>query len=540
MRTLFLHAGALCASIGAIPACKLVQTTCDVEQTCPPGDGATVMADGGSAPAIDAAAFDQRSNDDADTGLADGDGGGAIDDGPVERGDGSDGFVCPKNADPKDQPCVIDDSVGVFVSPHGKPDGDGTKASPLKSINAAIAAAKDRAGGGARRRVYACGGTYAEAIAIDATHDGTQLFGGLHCADWSYTGEKTAIAPASPGIALTLSSLTSALFVDVEIDAPSAPQTSPPTASASGASSVAVRADLATGVEFRRATIAAANGQPGASGVLNAYTFPSTTDLLGNPASGASGGAAKVFACPGGLTTTGGKGGNSPAASGDPGLPALMGGAGGSTAQCVSGQGGSPGASASVAANGAPAATVGTLATGGVWQPSAGVDGSGGSPGQGGGGGGAVSPGGGGSGGAGGCGGAGGGGGGGGGASAAVIAFASEVTFTDSTLVTMAAGNGGNGAAGQPGQSQGGNGGLPDSTGGCQGGRGGAGGAGGAGGGGAGGLSVGVLYKGATPTIDALTAAHFVAGQAGAKGTGGAAGVNDGVAGMSSLSLAAP
>jgi hypothetical protein len=543
MRTCVLMAGAIGCLVGQLAACRSVANTCDVDQTCPARDGSTMAGgdSGSSIDAPDAAAPDDTGHEGGGPGVLDRNGDASVDanaamvDGSADDGDG---WICPAGADPKDQACVIDESMGVFVSPKGTPNGAGTKASPLKSIDAAITAAKSRTDAGAATRVYVCGGSYAESIVIDATRDGVQLFGGLSCADWSYTGEKTVLTASVQGIALTLSSLTNALFVDLEIDSQSAPQTAPTTASTSGASSIAVLANLAKGVEFRRDTIVAASAQPGASGTLTAFMFPQAADLLGNAASGASGGLAKALNCPGGLTT-GGKGGDSPAGSGDPGLPALSGGAGGSTVQCVAGQGGFPGASAGVAANGSGAAATGTLGTGGVWHPSPGNPGNTGSPGQGGGGGGGVSPGGGGGGGAGGCGGAGGGAGGGGGASIAVVAFASELTFTDSTLVSGAAGSGGAGASGQPGQSQGGNGGLPDSTGGCPGGRGGAGGAGGAGGGGAGGISVGVLYKGATPTFDAMTLARFVAGQAGAKGSGGVPGINDGVDGVSAPSLAA-
>lgn len=73
------------------------------------------------------------------------------------------------------------------------------------------------------------------------------------------------------------------------------------------------------------------------------------------------------------------------------------------------------------------------------------------------------------------------------------------------------------------------------------GGYGGNGGNGGAGGGGAGGISVGILYTGPIPVLDAATQSSFHAGQGGAGGSGGVPGLNDGVGGgPSTLLLAAP
>ena len=458
-------------------------------------------------------------------------------DGAIADGDAGPG-ACKTSLEPKDEPCLVDETYGVFVSPTGTSNGAGTKASPLKSIDAGITLAVTQ-DGGAAKRVYVCAGTYDETITVGADRDKVSVYGGFECNDWAYTGALATLAPSTQGVALTLTALTSALFADVEIDAQSAPQTPPDAGSASGASSIAVVASGSTGVEFRRTKIVAGNGQPGAAGVLAGYTFPSAADLQGNDADGGAGGAAKIVTCPGGLTTTGGKGGDSPAGSGDPGLPALGGGAGGTSTQCVSNTGnvnGGPGGSPVSAQNGAGAASPGTIASV-AWAPGAGTAGAGGAPGQGGGGGGAVSPGGGGGGGAGGCGGAGGGGGGGGGASVAVLCITSEVTVTNATLVSGTAGNGGVGVSGQAGESQVGTGGFQDHTGGCPGGRGGTGGAGGAGGGGAGGVSTGILYKGNAPTVDTATTSKFTQGMAGTKGSGGVPGTNDGVNGSTGIQV---
>jgi hypothetical protein len=446
----------------------------------------------------------------------------------VDGGEGGPG-TCVTSDEPKDAPCLLDARYGVFVSPMGTANGLGTKASPLKSIDAAITLAIPE-GGVTRKNVYVCAGTYDEMITITAARDKVRVFGGFKCSDWSYTGVLPTLAPSVAGVPLTLTGVTGALFADLEIDAQSAPSSPPDAGSASGASSIAVVAYGATGVEFRRSKIVAGNGQPGADGVLVPYTFPAVADLHGNAADGGAGGPAKLYTCPGGLTTTGGKGGDSPSGSGDPGLPALNGGAGGTSAQCVGGTIGGTGAAPASAQNGSGASAAGAFSSV-VWMPAAGTPGAGGAPGQGGGGGGAVSPGGGGSGGAGGCGGAGGGGGGGGGASVAVLSVGSDLTFTNVGIVSAIAGNGGGGVAGQPGESQVGIGGFQDVQGGCTGGRGGTGGAGGAGGGGAGGASAGILYKGTAPTVDTGTTSKFAQGAGGVKGAGGVPGTNDGIDG---------
>jgi hypothetical protein len=470
--------------------------------------------------------------------------GGAGDDGSVllhrdaatgEAGPGA----CNTMFEPKDEACLVDATYGVFVSPNGTASGAGTKESPLNSIDAGISLAVMQ-GGATPKSVYVCAGTYDETIAIAAARDKVKVYGGFACSDWSYTGVVPVLAPSTQGPALTLTGLTSALFVDLEIDAQSAPSTPPDAGSAAGASSIAVLANSVTGVEFRRTKLVAGNGQPGADGVLVGYAFPATAELNGNPADGGTGGAANSPTCPGGGVTTGGKGGDAPNGNGSVGLPSLGAGAGGTSSDCFnSNLGGGNGASASASADGAGALGLGSFASG-VWLPAAGAVGVAGTPGQGGGGGGAASTmtGGGGGGGSGGCGGAGGGGGGGGGASVPVLAVESGVTLTNAMLRSGTAGNGGVGVAGQPGQSTAANGGGNPSPGGCLGGRGGSGGAGGAGGGGAGGVSAGILYQGTAPTVDTATTSNFTQGAAGLKGTGGVPGTNDGINGSTGIQVA--
>jgi hypothetical protein len=459
-------------------------------------------------------------------------------DGGVGPTDGS--AMCDTTKEPREATCLVTEPYGVFVAAGAAPGGVGTRASPVSSINAGIALASMQPVGGQPKHVYVCAGTYDESIVVDATRDAVSLFGGFECSDWAYTGPLPKLAPSTAAVPLTLTNLTSALFADIEIDALSGPATPPATPSASGISSISVVASGSTGVEFRRAKIVAGNGQPGANGTLTPYGYPDAGTLNGNPGNGGTGGPAKSFVCPGGAVTIGGKGGNAPTGSGDPGLPALDGGAGETSDLCFENMAGpSVGANAGAATNGPGAASVGAFSAS-RWVPNVGSPGAAGGPGQGGGGGGALNGGGGGSGGAGGCGGAGGGAGGGGGASLAIASVDSEVVLHSVTLLCGAAGNGAAGVSGQPGQSQSGFGGVQGSSGACPGGRGGNGGAGGAGGGGAGGPSAGVLYEGPAPTLDLMTTANFVPGQAGAKGTGGVPGVNDGVPGTAGITVSVP
>ena len=249
----------------------------------------------------------------------------------------------------------------------GTATGTGTKTSPLNSIAAAIALAEPE-GGATPKRVYVCAGTYDETVTIDSSHDKVKVYGGFTCANgvWTYTGDLPKLAPSTTGVVVTMTNLTSALFADMEIDAQSAPSTPPSTGSAPGASSIAVTVSNSSGVEFRRSKIVAGNGQPGADGVLVPYTFPSAMDLHGNAGSGGTGGAAKVFTCPGGTTTTGGKGGDSPAGDGSPGLPDLGLGLSGSGTTCAAGSAWGapmvdPGKNATAAGNAAGAQTPGAF-----------------------------------------------------------------------------------------------------------------------------------------------------------------------------------
>jgi hypothetical protein len=405
----------------------------------------------------------------------------------------------------------------VFVSPDGSDEeGEGSRAAPFRTLAFAIAAAIDSG-----RRVYACadGGDYSDAITLDDSANGLELYGGFACSDWSYTGKKSVVAPDAT-LALRISGVEGLRIEDMTFIAPDA--ISP------GESSVGALVASSTDILFRRVRLDAGTGADGEPAVLSGFDFPNPSDLEGDVARTLLGGETTTCECPGDTITTGGEGGDAAGAgeSGADGLPDFGGGIGGLQGTCDVGSQRGGNAPESDVAPGAK--DFGELSASG-WTPRAGSAGETGKPGQGGGGGASNASGGGGGGACGSCGGAGGPGGAGGGASIAVAVFESSVTVEDCELVTSDAGDGGAGTTGQTAQTEAGRGGN-GSAGSCSGGDGGLGADGGPGGGGAGGIAVGVLYRGAAPpAIDSNTSVAL--GNPGAGGPGGHAGENDGVPG---------
>jgi hypothetical protein len=429
------------------------------------------------------------------------------------------GPACDVTKSPVDEPCVVDDRYGVFVSPGGSDTaGVGTKAAPYKTVTKGLTSAQGK-------NVYVCAGNYAEAVTIEGALDGARIFGGFDCLGWSYAASNRPVVKPTTGPALTAKSLTKGLRVeDVEFDAPAT--------TASGESSAAGWVTGSANVRLVRVKLVAAAAQAGADGVAasNYDTALQQTDpkIAGRNASGAAGGAAQACSmlCTNNVSSSGGKGGNgAPPSVGDGGIdggsdagaptagtdggPAITPedppgatGAGGvpktpMNASCTSGAAGS---NAPPKPGGAGASQPGLLTANG-WTRADGTTGTVGGPGQGGGGGGGgvfAAAGGGGGGGCGGCGGAGGPAGQSGGSSFALLSYQSTVTLDGCVLVAAAGGNGGKGADGQVGQ-LGGFGGDRSAPG-CVGGNGGQGGQAGGGGGGAGGHSVALGYLGQAPT----------------------------------------
>lgn len=436
---------------------------------------------------------------------------------------GADGNAPPSGCDksPREDARTVVDRCGVFVSPTGSDGAPGTRAAPLKSIDAAIEAAV------AQRvfRVYACAGAYPEKATIG--RDGVAVFGGLDCGSWQYTGKPARIAPAQPGFALRIDGAVSPVVIeDVELSAQAG--------AGAGASSVAAFVSGSAEVTFRRVAFVAGDGQPGTDGAAGTPQTMNTDAGAGNPGIGTGGGLAKTCGCLPSLTSsTGGAGGPGVSGAGAAGMQGQPdGGAGGVVGQSCGGLGaGGIGGNGSTGANApAPAAPYGTIAATG-WIPANGSPGGYGEVGRGGGGGRGNPPsaaGGGGSGGCGGCGGGGGAGGTGGGSSIGLLVQDARISLVDCSIATKAGGNGGAGGPGAAGQS-----GFPGGVGGngqgCPGGAGGFGGSGAAGGGGAGGVSVGVVHQGTPPTLDTATQGKITTGAPGAGGAGSTKGA-DGVA----------
>lgn len=437
---------------------------------------------------------------------------------------------CDLNADAKDAPACVANEVGVFVdATNGNDASSGTKELPLRTIGAALGKL------GGKPRVYVCEGAYAESVKLTSA---TSVFGGFACSSWSYSGTKPKVAPGTPGKeALVIENVSGLVRVsDVILEAAAGDTTSP--------SSVAVRVVKSSDVKLTRveakagAGFGGATGAAGTTGTLTAVSSGAMT-LNGNAAvNDTTPGALKTCTCSSGGTSTGGTGG-APAADGAGGGPSLggpppidgAGGKGNTSCSAIEPNGsGNNGADAPNKTTAAAITVRGTIENG-AFVSASGTNGEDGAPGQGaGGGGGRDGSSAGGGGGCGGCGGTGGKGGGGGGASIGLLAVDANVTIASSSFVAQSGGAGGPGGSAGVGGSGGGGG--NGGGGGCMAGEGGKGGNGGAGAGGAGGVSIGVLYKGTKPAVDAATDAAISVGAAGDKGLGGAPGVNDGPAGV--------
>ena len=447
--------------------------------------------------------------------------------------------ACDVTAGPARSSCGVDDAHGVFVTPvsSGGSDltGTGTRASPVASIGHALDLAK-----AAGKVVYVCVGSYAEAVVVDAAHDGARVFGGLDCTSWAYgSANHVVVAPPKPGFALEVRDLAiGTTLADVEFDAKDADLTHP------GESSVAGFVHGSENVSLQRIALVAGKGTDGAPGMNAGGGGPTnwtTMSLQGTDATGSAAGAAVACVCPlDGSHSVGGRGGDPQhdAGSGAPAYDAAGAGAAGANgASCTSSGVGLEGQSAPAAPAGSPSNSIGSVSTSG-WVPSPGASGAFGLPGQGGGGGGdgnaSTEFGGGGAGG--GCGGAGGGGGGGGGGSMALVIHDSVVSLSGCVLNAGAAGAGGPGGSGESGQPGGTLAGAGVGNGravGCPGAAGGAGSGGTGGQGGAGGASLGLAFSGSAPTLDGWPAMSVMTtsgitvsptkASGGAKGRGGAA-----------------
>ncbi|MBI5535958.1 MAG: hypothetical protein HY898_24775 [Deltaproteobacteria bacterium] len=530
--------GLAAMAAAAAAGCGSNESTCEELGSCPPATGQDASSEqDGAAGAeggqdADGGIDGDASKTDADTG-PDADGETGTD--AEAEADAPEEPACDTSKSPSEQPCLIDDPYGVFVSPSGADSGScGAKGAPCKTLGTAIGRAKAEG-----KRLYACGdgGTYAEQVTIDATLDGLKLYGGFKCSDWSYdAAAKAKVKPSAAGLALSVKGLTTGLLVeDFGFEAMDGAN--------AGDSSIAAIVEGSAGVVLRRVTVQAGAGVKGADGtpgVKGADGDAAGAEQNGKPASCTNPPAAQLggswdnsSACGslGGLGGTAAKNGNG--GSGNPGTPdthvsppGVDNKGDGSATIGENASSGKAGSNADSGEVGTAASSAGGFSVAG-YSPAGGGSGVDGYPGQGGGGGGAskaaatcigAS---GGAGGMGGCGGTKGTGGGGGGASVALIAWQSAVTLDGCTLLSAKGGDGGNGAPGGDGGI-----GKPGGTGGTAlgtmgtggpGGQGGNGGPGGSGAGGTGGPSYALVYKGDAPVQGTNT---LTPGQGGTKGTG--------------------
>ena len=110
-------------------------------------------------------------------------------------------------------------------------------------------------------RVYACdeGTGYLDALTIDATLDGTSLYGGFECTGWTYATTRRARVHPATGVALVVKGLTAGVTVeDFEFNAADA---------AVGASSIGAIVDTALNVVMRGVKVTAGKGGGGVDGV---------------------------------------------------------------------------------------------------------------------------------------------------------------------------------------------------------------------------------------------------------------------------------
>lgn len=461
--------------------------------------------------------------------------------------------------DPTQNPSIVKDLCGVFVDAAASTKGDGTKASPFKTVSEAADAANGR-------RIFVCASVYAETATVELTNGGS-IYGGFGSCppdgDWIWDDAKRAEISGAAGEPVLSIWMGDNHVEGVNLIAPSAVT--------EGASSIGIVAEDAK-IELKHVSVTAGKGAPGRPGMTppdipisgDSADPDSPTDacLIGLIA----GGEGAMTTCPDGATQggNGGKGGTVAGNLGSPGSDGMPmpinnpngAGLGGivdpATGACADGKDGHVG---DLGVAGAPGVELGTLTSTGITGGD-GTDGLPGSRGQGGGGGAGAKAGlfcgnpvkegvgaSGGGGGAGGCGGNGGTGGLAGGSSIGIISIASTFVWKDVAIRTSAGGlggAGGPGVLGAPGGdgAKGGSAMGGTSKPGCDGGDGGYGGNGGGGGGGRGGHSIGVAYIGVEPSSGSGEPPAF---EIGAAGKGGLAGdpvaVNTGGSGIATEML---
>jgi hypothetical protein len=423
--------------------------------------------------------------------------------------------ACVSTSDPTLNACLVNETFAVFVSTSvGSASGDGSRARPLASIQAAITAAHS-----AHKSVIACAETYNESLTLA---DGVAMYGGFSCAGgvWSGTSARALVNATNTRTGVSASAIHMTTRVDsFQFVTPDA---------TTDVSSIGMTAIDAGGLWLTNCRVHAGNAMNGADGIagpsmiqagavngvagtagtsLCEYPSGSVAPASMNGAAGGAGGAGGVLVrdCSGGGTTcttklcqqttctltdyppSNGVAGAGPAGGAGGiygGTAAFAGGPGTSGMDGISGWtiGSFSHASGYVPSNGGTAGTAGLPGSGG--GGAAGLDatmvGHPGASGTGGGAGGCpglpASP------------------AAGGGASIGILAWGSAMRIERSQIESSHGGNGGRGAFGSLG-----------TTGGTGGASGGAGGRGGNAGSGAGGPSLGIASTGAAPVLVSCT-----------------------------------
>jgi len=146
----------------------------------------------------------------------------------------------------------LNENYGIFVSLAGASDGEGTRASPLSSIQAAIEKAELSG-----KRVYVCKGTYQEALTLE---NGISVIGGYDCTvDWvtDQNGRSRIESPTIPAIRAN-NILADTSFMGFDVTAPDV--------SGSSASSIGLIAKNASFLKVANGSIMAGKGADGAAG----------------------------------------------------------------------------------------------------------------------------------------------------------------------------------------------------------------------------------------------------------------------------------
>ena len=263
---------ALLASCATMPS-----TDCSTENNCAPtGDDAsdaTTLVDGASASrrpqrrpdpdrrngsrhtVVHDASVDATTDADAGSG-----GDSAAD--AADAFDGFDGFTCDPTKSPHDDPCVLADTLGVFVSSAGLDTNAGTREAPLQTIAAGLSKASMLGVG----RVYVCQGNYSETLRVT---NAVSVYGGLACplgdGGWVYgDGGAAQVTGAANAIAFTVDGVDASIAVeDLRVLSPDAVGQDD---AGNGRSSIAVLVN-GSAVTFNRCTFVAGAGANGADGV---------------------------------------------------------------------------------------------------------------------------------------------------------------------------------------------------------------------------------------------------------------------------------